>query len=115
MPHPAQNQPTTNAAQALGYIYREILTALFIAGALWPASYGLTFLRQHLALAAAWVFSCLSMSTFTLLNALKVEDVSLMYVSLPSTHWQDCQVSRYLGSNGWLLTIDFFPACLEER
>jgi GPI ethanolamine phosphate transferase 1 len=63
---------------ALGYIYREILTGLFLIGAFWPAVYGLAFLRQHLALSLAWFVSCLCMSTFTLLPANKVEDVNLM-------------------------------------
>lgn len=65
-------------SQALGYIYREILTALFIVGAFWPASYGLCFLQKHAVLAATWFVSCLAMSTFTLLDANKVEDVNLM-------------------------------------
>ncbi len=65
-------------ARLWGYIYREILTGLFVVGAFWPASYGLSFLQDHLALAATWFIACLSMSSFTLLNAVKVEDVNLM-------------------------------------
>lgn len=63
---------------AVGYIYREILTGLFVIGAFWPAAYGLSFLRNHLVLAATWFLSCLAMSTFTLLPAMKVESVPLV-------------------------------------
>ncbi|OAA68447.1 GPI-anchor biosynthetic protein [Niveomyces insectorum RCEF 264] len=63
---------------ALAYIYREVLTLLFVFGAFWPAAYGLSFLQQHLSLAALWFVSCLSMSTFTLLPAMKVEHIGLI-------------------------------------
>lgn len=64
--------------KAIGYIHREILTGLFIIGSFWPATYGLGFLREHILLAITWFISCLAMSTFTLLPAMKVEDVTLM-------------------------------------
>ena len=70
---------------ALGYIHREILTVLFILGAFWPLAYGISFLRRHTALSATWFLSCTAMSTFTLLPAMKSEDVNLMSVSLLST------------------------------
>ncbi|KAB5577758.1 GPI ethanolamine phosphate transferase 1 [Coniochaeta sp. 2T2.1] len=63
---------------AVGYIYREILTGLFVIGAFWPAAYGLSFLQDHIALSATWFLSCLAMSTFTLLPALKTESVPLV-------------------------------------
>jgi phosphatidylinositol glycan class N len=63
---------------AVGYIYREILTGLFVIGAFWPAAYGLSFLQNHMALAATWFLSCLAMSTFTLLPAMKTENVTLV-------------------------------------
>ncbi|CAK7232526.1 Glycosyl phosphatidyl inositol anchor synthesis [Sporothrix curviconia] len=65
---------------ALGYIYREIFTFLFVLGAFWPAVHGISFLRKHFYLAALWVMSCLSMSTFTLLPAMKVENIGLVMV-----------------------------------
>ncbi|KAK4204838.1 Phosphatidylinositolglycan class N-domain-containing protein [Triangularia verruculosa] len=61
---------------ALGYIQREILTVLYVIGAFWPLAYGFSFLREHAALSATWFFSCLAMSTFTLLPAMKTEDVN---------------------------------------
>ncbi|KAJ6444223.1 GPI ethanolamine phosphate transferase 1 [Purpureocillium lavendulum] len=63
---------------ALGYIYREILTGIFIVAAVWPVTYGVAFLRKHAALSMTWAFSCLVMSTFTLLPAMKTESVGLI-------------------------------------
>ncbi|KAK3390859.1 Phosphatidylinositolglycan class N-domain-containing protein [Podospora didyma] len=65
---------------ALGYIHREILTILFILGAFWPAAHGLSFLQKHASLSTTWFLSCLAMSTFTLLPALKTEDVNLILI-----------------------------------
>ena len=76
--------------QALGYIYREILTVLFILGAFWPATHGISFLRQHAALSATWFLSCAAMSTFTLLPAMKTEDLDLMFVSPSQNIYQWC-------------------------
>ncbi|ERT01596.1 phosphatidylinositol glycan, class N [Sporothrix schenckii 1099-18] len=63
---------------ALGYIYREIFTLLFVLGAFWPAVHGISFLQQHFTLAVFWFVSCLSMSTFTLLPAMKTENIGLI-------------------------------------
>ncbi|PNY23987.1 GPI ethanolamine phosphate transferase 1 [Tolypocladium capitatum] len=63
---------------ALGYIYREILTGIFVLAAVWPATYGVSFLRSHAVLSITWAVSCLIMSTFTLLPAMKVENVALV-------------------------------------
>lgn len=63
---------------ALGYIYREIFTMLFILGAFWPLTYGISFLRKHFALFSFWFVSCLSMSSFTLLPANKSENIGLI-------------------------------------
>ncbi|GAB1319051.1 Glycosyl phosphatidyl inositol anchor synthesis [Madurella fahalii] len=65
---------------ALGYIHREILTILFVIGAFWPVAYGLSFLQQHAALSTTWFLSCLAMSTFTLLPAMKAEDITLITI-----------------------------------
>ena len=65
-------------SQALGYIYREILSVLYIIGAFWPLANGFAFNRRHLSLCLTWFISCLVMSTFTLLPAMKAEDVNLM-------------------------------------
>ncbi|CAJ2513751.1 Uu.00g018700.m01.CDS01 [Anthostomella pinea] len=63
---------------ALGYIYREILTVLFIIGAFFPLALGTSFLQKHVVLAATWLASCFMMSTFTLLPANKVENIPLI-------------------------------------
>ncbi|KAH6607906.1 hypothetical protein Trco_004219 [Trichoderma cornu-damae] len=63
---------------ALGYVHREILTGLFILGTIWPAMRGTSFVRSNVLLTMAWVISCLAMSTFTLLPAMKVENVTLI-------------------------------------
>ncbi|KAK3318559.1 Phosphatidylinositolglycan class N-domain-containing protein [Apodospora peruviana] len=65
---------------ALGYIHREILTGLFLLGAFWPAVYGISFLQKHASLSATWFLSCIGMSTFTLLPAMKTEDVNLIMI-----------------------------------
>lgn len=69
---------SSNPYQALGYIHREILTGLFVLGAFWPLTCGISFLRSHVFLSLLWFLSCLAMSTFTLLSALKVENIPLM-------------------------------------
>lgn len=66
--------------QAIGYIYREVLTGIYVLAAAWPALYGFSFLQNHATLSITWVVSCLVMSSFTLLPAMKTESVALMYV-----------------------------------
>ncbi|KKK23926.1 GPI-anchor biosynthetic protein [Aspergillus ochraceoroseus] len=58
------------------YFQREIYTVCFILGAFWPLFYGFGFLKKHAALSATWAVGCLLMSTFTLLPAIKVEDIN---------------------------------------
>ncbi|KAH8879432.1 PigN-domain-containing protein [Thozetella sp. PMI_491] len=65
---------------ALGYVYREILTGLFILGAFWPLAYGFTLVQKHTALCIMWFLACLSMSTFTLVSAMKTENVPLILI-----------------------------------
>lgn len=63
---------------AVGYIHREILTMLFLAAAFWPMASGLAFVQKHRALSSIWAVACLSMSSFTLLPAMKKENVMLI-------------------------------------
>ncbi|KAH8775693.1 GPI ethanolamine phosphate transferase-like protein [Hyaloscypha sp. PMI_1271] len=63
---------------ALGYTHREVFSILWAAAASWPAFYGMAFLQANKELAGTWVVSCLAMSSFTLLPAMKVEDVTLI-------------------------------------
>ncbi|KAI1386283.1 GPI ethanolamine phosphate transferase 1 [Hypoxylon trugodes] len=62
---------------AFGYIHREVFTVLFIIGGLYPLTIGISFLQKHIALSATWFISCLLMSIFTLLPAMKVENIPL--------------------------------------
>lgn len=55
-----------------------MFSVLFAAAVFWPAFYGAGFLRANKALIATWAFSCMAMSSFTLLPAMKVEDMNLM-------------------------------------
>ncbi|APA13727.1 hypothetical protein sscle_11g084970 [Sclerotinia sclerotiorum 1980 UF-70] len=63
---------------AWGYTYREIFSVLFILATFWPAFYGLGFLKNNKALTLTWIVSCVGMSSFTLLPAMKVEDIDLI-------------------------------------
>ncbi|XXG99148.1 hypothetical protein Hte_005483 [Hypoxylon texense] len=63
---------------AVGYIHREILTVLFVIGAFYPLTMGISFLRNHPALSATWFLSCALTSVFTLLPANKVENIPLI-------------------------------------
>ncbi|EGO59502.1 hypothetical protein NEUTE1DRAFT_79667 [Neurospora tetrasperma FGSC 2508] len=65
---------------ALGYIHREILSVLFVLGSFWPFTHGLSFLKKHGALSATWFLACIAMSTFTLLPAMKAENVNLITI-----------------------------------
>jgi phosphatidylinositol glycan class N len=69
---------TTDCSQALGYTHREVFSVLFITAVFWPAFYGMGFIRANKALIATWATACMAMSSFTLLPAMKVEDVTLM-------------------------------------
>ncbi|RDW92068.1 PigN-domain-containing protein [Coleophoma crateriformis] len=61
---------------AFGYTYREAFSVLFIAAAFWPAFYGTRFISKNKVLVSTWAMSCVTMSAFTLLEALKTEDLT---------------------------------------
>ncbi|KAH6673683.1 GPI ethanolamine phosphate transferas-like protein [Halenospora varia] len=63
---------------ALGYTHREVYSVLSIAAAFWPVFYGTAFVGANKTLVATWMVSCVAMSSFTLLPAMKVEDLSLV-------------------------------------
>ncbi|KAI5868609.1 GPI ethanolamine phosphate transferase 1 [Durotheca rogersii] len=63
---------------ALGYIHREIFTGLFVAGAFYPLTVGISFLQEHILLSVTWFVLCLLMGSFTLLPAMKVENIPLI-------------------------------------
>lgn len=51
---------------------------LFLVAAFWPLTHGLTFVRKYAMLSGTWVVSCLVMSTFTVLPAMKTENIPLV-------------------------------------
>ncbi|KAG6196906.1 Glycosyl phosphatidyl inositol anchor synthesis [Claviceps purpurea] len=63
---------------AIGYVYREVLTGIYIMAAAWPLTYGVSFVQKHALLSTLWAVSCFIMSIFTLLPAMKVESVPLI-------------------------------------
>ena len=60
------------------YYHRQIYTVCYLLGAAWPAFYGYDFVQKNWILCATWALGCASMSLFTLLPAIKVEDPNLM-------------------------------------
>ncbi|KAI5251774.1 putative phosphatidylinositolglycan class N [Aureobasidium subglaciale] len=60
------------------YYRREMYTLCYLLAIVWPASYGLEFVRQNWIISATWALACVSMSIFTVLPANKVEDVNLI-------------------------------------
>lgn len=62
------------------YYHREMYTLCYLLAILWPASYGLEFVRQNWIVSATWVLACTSMSIFTVLPANKVEDSGLIFL-----------------------------------
>jgi phosphatidylinositol glycan class N len=60
------------------YYHREMYTLCYILAIFWPASYGFEFLRQNRVVCATWAVACASMSVFTVLPAIKVEDTGLI-------------------------------------
>jgi phosphatidylinositol glycan class N len=60
------------------YYHREMYTVCYLLAILWPASYGFDFLRQNWIVSATWAVACASMSVFTMLPAIKVEDTGLI-------------------------------------
>lgn len=57
-----------------------MFSVLWAVASLWPYFYGAGFLKNNKELVATWTLSCAAMSSFTLLPAMKTEDINLMYV-----------------------------------
>ncbi|KAG9523956.1 PigN-domain-containing protein, partial [Aureobasidium melanogenum] len=62
------------------YYHREMYTVCYLLAIFWPVSYGPKFLRQNWVISATWALACASMSVFTVLPALKVEDARLIFM-----------------------------------
>ncbi|KAI9736074.1 MAG: Glycosyl phosphatidyl inositol anchor synthesis [Claussenomyces sp. TS43310] len=63
---------------AVGYTHREIFSVLYIIAAFWPSFYGTRFTTENKILVATWTVACVMMSAFTLLPAIKTEDITLI-------------------------------------
>ena len=66
--------------QVLSYFHRSVYTICFVAAAFWPLVYGRDFISRNKILIATWSLACLSMSGFTLLPVIKIENISVMWV-----------------------------------
>ena len=60
------------------YYHREMYTLCYLLAIVWPLSYGLEFVRQNWIISTTWALACASMSIFTVLPAIKVEDSRLI-------------------------------------
>lgn len=58
------------------YFHRTIFTALYIIGAFWPAYYGWDFVSANRMIVIPWTAGCVTLSTFTLLPVIKVENAN---------------------------------------
>ncbi|OJD28675.1 gpi ethanolamine phosphate transferase 1 [Diplodia corticola] len=62
------------------YFHREVFTICYLLATIWPVFYGMHFIRQNFLVVATWWLSCSMMSVFTLLDAVKVEDINLILI-----------------------------------
>ncbi|OJK03153.1 hypothetical protein ASPACDRAFT_40476 [Aspergillus aculeatus ATCC 16872] len=60
------------------YYERRIYTLVCILAIFWPAIYGIELIRANRVICLAWAVQCGSMSIFTLLEAMKTEDITLI-------------------------------------
>ncbi|KAJ4291868.1 Glycosyl phosphatidyl inositol anchor synthesis [Kalmusia sp. IMI 367209] len=58
------------------YFKREIYTLCYLLATTWPAFYGKDFMKRNAFAVISWVISCMSMSTFTLFEANKEENLN---------------------------------------
>ncbi|KAI4094661.1 MAG: hypothetical protein LQ344_002132 [Seirophora lacunosa] len=65
-------------ALVLSYSHRSVYTVCFIAAAFWPTVYGRDFICHNKILVATWFVACQSMSLFTLLPVVKVENINVI-------------------------------------
>lgn len=67
---------TTLEGLVQSYFHRIIFTGLYILGAFWPLSYGTDFVLTNLSIVLPWMAGCLTLSTFTLLPVIKIENAN---------------------------------------
>jgi phosphatidylinositol glycan class N len=69
---------SANTLKVQSYFRREIYTICYLAATMWPALYGQDFVKQNMATVVTWVLSCVVMSAFTMLPAVKNESTELI-------------------------------------
>ena len=62
----------------ISYFYREMYSAIYVAAIAWPFFYGKDFIMANKLLITNWGVGCLLMSVFTLVPAIKVEDLTMV-------------------------------------
>ncbi|KAL9598605.1 MAG: hypothetical protein Q9179_003858 [Wetmoreana sp. 5 TL-2023] len=67
-------------ALVFSYFHRSVYTVCFVAAAFWPMLYGRDFVTRNKLLIATWFVACQSMSVFTLLPVVKIEDINVILV-----------------------------------
>ncbi|KAI4278919.1 MAG: hypothetical protein L6R38_005134 [Xanthoria sp. 2 TBL-2021] len=65
-------------ALVLSYFHRSVYTICFVAAAFWPLIYGRDFISRNNILIATWSTACVSMSGFTLLPVIKIENITVI-------------------------------------
>jgi len=58
------------------YFHRTIFTVCYIVGAFWPMLYGMEFIFANQSIVLPWAAGCLTLSTFTLLPVVKIENAN---------------------------------------
>ena len=62
------------------YFHRIIFTICYVLAAFWPSLYGAQFVRENTNTLISWAAGCLVLSTFTLLDVLKVENANTITI-----------------------------------
>ncbi|KAH0836980.1 hypothetical protein AYO21_01716 [Fonsecaea monophora] len=60
------------------YFHRIIFTVCYLVAAVFPAAYGVDFIKTNKLIVLAWATGCLVLSTFTLLRVVKVESSNMI-------------------------------------
>lgn len=64
----------------LSYFHRTVYTVCFTGAAFWPILYGRNFIMHNKILIGTWAVACSSMSVFTLLPAIKTENINMILI-----------------------------------
>ena len=62
------------------YFDRRIYTLGYLAATAWPLSYGVDFVQRNRLLVGTWSLACVSLSVFTMLDAILIENLTQILV-----------------------------------